>query len=371
MKLLKLKYKPSYEGDWELENLTLNSKINLLVGQNAVGKSKTLSRISLLSYLLTGFDTEENIPIGKWECLFQKTPSETLLYSCEIIADPYENEDLTIPIEHRIGVSWFIEEKLFLNEQLLLSREGENAKIYSFVTNKFSDISPPYNQLVIQVRRDRIEYPFFEDLVRWSKGFRLFEFSNVHPLLNKQIEYNDVGKLLNKLPEASKVSIQQNLIKIGYKIDKIQVNKTWNGEHYVTIKEQGVGVDIYESHLSQGLMRALVLLVFIEYSIYFNNVSTIAIDDLSEGLDYERATKLGKLLVEKLENSNIQFIATSNDSFLMDVVPIKYWNILQRDGNTVRALNYHNSKEQFDEFKLSGLSNFYLFSSDFLTQKQD
>ena len=132
------------------------------------------------------------------------------------------------------------------------------------------------------------------------------------------------------------------------------------------VVEEGLKKSVIETDLSQGMSRALDLLTYVQYLLQSGKTSIFILDDLGEGLDYERATKLGKLLVEKLENSNIQFIATSNDSFLMDVIPIKYWNILRRDGNTVSSLNYQNSKERFDKFLMTGLSNFDLFSSNYL-----
>ena len=197
-----------------------------------------------------------------------------------------------------------------------------------------------------------------------------FDFTAIDPLdvTSKSLEYHPVN-LLDKLNMTSKEKVIAEFNKIGYRIKDIFVEKLLGVAPRLRIVEEGLVNSIIDSEMSQGMLRALSVLIFIENLISNNNVSTIIIDDLGEGLDYERATKLGKLLVEKLENSNIQFIATSNDSFLMDVIPIKYWNILQRDGNTVRALNYQNSKEQFDKFRMTGLSNFDLFSSDYLLQK--
>ncbi|MCP4106937.1 MAG: ATP-binding protein [Desulfobacteraceae bacterium] len=97
-----------------------------------------------------------------------------------------------------------------------------------------------------------------------------------------------------------------------------------------------------------------------------NKAETIIVDDICEGLDYERATKLGKLLFKIFQAKNVQFIVSSNDSFLMDVIDIRYWNILVRENNLIRVYNYKNSKDKFDNFKYSGLSNFDLFSSDYL-----
>ena len=92
-------------------------------------------------------------------------------------------------------------------------------------------------------------------------------------------------------------------------------------------------------------------MIYLEYLIYRKKPATIVIDDLCEGLDYERATKLGKLVFNKCMNTNIQLIATSNDSFLMDVVDIKYWNVLQREGKTVTAINIQTHEALFKKFK--------------------
>lgn len=93
------------------------------------------------------------------------------------------------------------------------------------------------------------------------------------------------------------------------------------------------------------------------------------IDDLCEGLDYAKATKLGKIIFKKCDNSQIQLIATSNDSFLMDVVDIKHWNVLYREGKSVHTLNYKTQYNVFEQFKFTGLSNFDFFASDYLKQK--
>jgi len=114
------------------------------------------------------------------------------------------------------------------------------------------------------------------------------------------------------------------------------------------------------------MFRAISLITFIHYLTDRNDAKTIIVDDLCEGLDYERATKLGKLIFEKFQGRGVQFIVSSNDCFLMDVIPIRYWSLLVRENGRIRVHNYKNSKKKFDDFKYSGLSNFDLFSSDYL-----
>ena len=47
----------------------------------------------------------------------------------------------------------------------------------------------------------------------------------------------------------------------------------------------------------------------------------------------------------------------------MNSVDLAYWNIFERRGNHVRSFNYRNNKETFDEFKLTGISNFDFFAN--------
>jgi hypothetical protein len=54
--------------------------------------------------------------------------------------------------------------------------------------------------------------------------------------------------------------------------------------------------------------------------------------------------------------------------FLMDVVDLKYWNVLRRNGQVVTAINAKNHPNLFEDFKFTGLSNFDFFASDYIAQ---
>ena len=363
MKLISLKYKlttSSNSNDWILEELNLDN-INLVVGQNAVGKSSVIKLIIDFSKLINyqTFTYAQYQTKAEWSLVFVTKEDAVLKYNLVI----KENSKV-------------FEENLFVNDKLFLDRNAQSSKIYSFSQKTLIKINPPESKLVLHIRRDIDEYPYFEDLIQWAEGVGIFEFSKIRPFhmaatnsigtINDDTPYpNFIWKYLN---DESKKIVVNDFNSLGYKIAEILLDKFpyRQDSDALYVVEDGLESRLSEYQLSQGMFRALALIVYIQHVVQNNYVSIILIDDLGEGLDYERATKLGKLLVEKLENSNIQFIATSNDSFLMDVIPIKYWNILQRDGNTVRALNYHNSKERFDKFLMTGLSNFDLFSSDYL-----
>ncbi len=79
-------------------------------------------------------------------------------------------------------------------------------------------------------------------------------------------------------------------------------------------------------------------------------------------MDYQRSSKIIELLIDKLDKSQIQLIATSNDRFLINAVDLKKLNLLERKGHFIFSYNYQNNKEKFDEFIYTGLSNFDFFS---------
>lgn len=91
----------------------------------------------------------------------------------------------------------------------------------------------------------------------------------------------------------------------------------------------------------------------------------IIVDDIEEGLDFDRSCRLIDLLREKAHASRIQLILSTNDRFVMNRVPLEEWSVLVRERNHVRVLNHGNSKELFEEFKFTGLSNFSFLEMDF------
>jgi predicted ATPase len=163
--------------------------------------------------------------------------------------------------------------------------------------------------------------------------------------------------------------------RIGYNLSRIDLidhssERNTNGKPVIMLYavESGMDFPITQIDMSQGMFRALSLIIQIMYSILTKTSSIILIDDIGEGLDYERSTKLIKLLIELAENNNIQLIMSTNDEFVMNVVPLRYWQVIQRKGGECRIRNYQNSKEQFDNFKFTGLSNFDLLTTDYLNQ---
>ena len=120
-----------------------------------------------------------------------------------------------------------------------------------------------------------------------------------------------------------------------------------------------------QTQLSQGMWRALALVTHLNSCTFSKNKKLILIDDIGEGLDYERSVAIIDLLISKAKTNDIQLMMTSNDRFVMNEVPLEYWSVLKRKKGIVKMFNLRNSQKQFDEFKYIGLSNFDFFASDF------
>ena len=153
---------------------------------------------------------------------------------------------------------------------------------------------------------------------------------------------------------------------LGYEINRIEEFKRENGTKMLHIHESGIDVSMTPFDLSNGMFRVFCVLLYLFYCSTQADAHCLIIDDLGEGLDYMRSTKLGKIVFDYCSEHKIQLIVTSNDSFLMDAVDLQYWNILQRKGGRVYSLNNKNSKELFERFVRTGLSNFDILSSNFI-----
>lgn len=358
MRIKKLSY---VDPNWELENLQLSS-VNLVVGKNSAGKSRTLQTIDLLVKMIT---QKRDLNWGaEWDILFENYKGEEINY--RFSTSHRKKQNVTF-------------EKILLNGSLVLSRNSNNeyAKIKNYISNeKYDYIYPPDNKLVIHTNRDVKKYPFLEDIANWAEQSYGFKFGNISPysLLNQQ-EYDlltaveDIPTLLLSLKPIDKENIISDFNNLGYDVTNISLQDR-GSTTIMFVDEEGIEKSIPHFKLSQGMFRSLALIVYLQYLISRKKPATIIIDDLCEGLDYERATKLGKLLFEASLKGDIQLIATSNDNFLMEVVDLEYWNVLVREGKKVRGINIKSDPELFEDFKFTGLSNFDFFSSSYLNAAQ-
>lgn len=349
--------KPNEPDSWEIKDVILGP-FNLIVGLNATGKTRFLNIITNLAKILT-----------------KKSPP---LPGCWIVEFKKEDEQTIYKYELEIKNNIIIKEVLWSGNDLLLERHKDSGKIYSFERKETVKFSPPQNELSLNVRRDVKEHLFLEDLYTWAGTLLRYDFSGVMsrdvaiPLNQTSLldNLNTTPYLLREIIENKGMldRIIKDFSSIGYPVEdigvKIQKMQGISEVCIAAVKEKDLGCETLQPEMSQGMFRALSLLVIIEHILNSNKKCTVIIDDIGEGLDYTRSSKLTGLLLDKVKDSNLQLIITSNDRFLINSVDIKSINFLERQGHSVKAFNYFNSKDKYEEFIFSGLDNF-----DFLRGK--
>jgi AAA15 family ATPase/GTPase len=349
MQLKKFSYR---DYNWEIQGLNLQI-VNLFVGQNATGKSRTLYHIDLLVKILT--QKRDITWGGQWIVEFETNSNDILIY------------ELTTKASGEVSL-----EKLWKNNILKLERHrSSECRIFSESNNDWEKFTPPTNQLAILSRRDIRAFSYIEKIIEWANtsfGFRFGNLSPDNPEFDLLTAVEDIPVLFTELPNLSKEKIINQFKEIGFDVSKITASALAN-KTFLYVHEVGITNPFPHTKLSQGMMRSLCLLIFIEYLISRKNPATVIVDDLGEGLDYERAKALGKLVFDRCIEKSVQLIATTNDNFLMNVVDIDYWNVLMREGKTVKAINIINHPSIFEDFRFEGTSNFNFFSSSYLPSR--
>ena len=335
---------------WELVEMNALNTTNLLVGKNASGKTRTIRALQNVTNML------QMKPIVLGESDFK-----TKLTFCDPEVSGWK---MSYSFESSNGQ--VKAEQLIVNSKTVVKRDRGKAVFMG------ESINPPSGKLVVQVRRDREAYPEVEMLMEWAEGVIGIFCSNINPFT---IILNGTPNIINPLPfstivdsltKEDKKSVIADAKRLGYDIQDLNPVKANSEMKLVAVKEKYVKDEILDFQLSSGMMRVLYLLCFLAYIKHTEKHSLLLIDDLGEGLDYSKATLLGKDVFEACEREGLQMIASSNDSFMMDVVDISKWQILRRKNSKLAVLNKTNTPALFEEFRLTGLSNFDLFSSDFI-----
>lgn len=386
-------YNKGLPGEWRVEECRL-SQTNLIVGKNASGKSRILRAIHTLSELLSESGSLAPQPKSyEWRLLFD-------------IDTPEQKTEYILKIEKGL----VIKEKLIIgsksDEPLLDRDESGEGTIFANdkEINKHIRFQTDQKELAVVKRRDSIQHPFLEDLYQWSSSLRFYEFGtqlgkntmaripSTMELLKNKTDFKDSNSVVGifvigkqeRGDEFTK-AILSDMREIGYKLSKIDtkvpslinpdisaVDSPDNLPRFLYIQEEDLTSVTEQSEMSQGMFRALSLFIQINYSLLADKPSCIIIDDIGEGLDYQRSSSIIKILIEKAKTKTglVQLIMTTNDEFIMNGVPIEYWSVIERTPGSAKLHNISNSRDKIEEFKFIGLNNFDLFTSEFLLPKE-
>lgn len=334
------------------------SNFTLIVGKNSAGKTRIINVIKNLARVIK--DQKVSFNEAEFKIEFKKKITDKNIYMKYSLV---------------IHNSEVVEENLWVDGQDKLIRNKTKAQLYSNIDKKLITIEPPNNRLALHARRDKKEFDYFETLVNWAETLFPFTFATKPSeikLIRDDINIEDsfltglevVPTILERLNDNQIAKVIKELNSVGYEIESLKTVRKQIGIPMIQLTEKGIKHPFEQYEASQGMFRAVSLLIMLEYFQKKSQRIAILVDDLCEGLDYERSTNFTKLLFNKVQKSENQFITTTNVEFLMNGIPFKYWNILKRKHGKVKAFNYENSHEIFDELMLTGFSNFNIFASN-------
>ena len=361
--------------EWVLDQIHLDA-VNLIVGKNASGKSRLLTIISSLAKLLSA-------PL---QVMFQSGE----YHACFSIGNHTYEYDLNY------------EDKLVIKEvfskdgRILLKRGPDGAgTIWAERIGQDIEFETPKEQIAARIKRDAIQHPFFEDLHTWATRLRHYEFGTpfgrdrvfLIPMQTPTLDEvnrpevtdpNEVTKLYSRAfeefgPEFDR-HILRDLESLGYRCNDVGAEladpKVIQGPPIAVlfVKEVELETKTTQFVMSQGMFRALSLVIHLNYCVFRKEPRTILIDDIGEGLDFSRAHSFIALLISRAVENNLQLIMTTNDRFVMNGVPLQYWGVISRSKGRVQVINKRNSPKIFEEFEELGLNNFDFFSSNFFEE---
>ena len=264
--------------------------------------------------------------------------------------------------------------------------EKENADI---------QFQTPEGEVAVVARRDSIQHGFLEPLGQWGEGGRSYAFGQQMGQGSVMLfaqngpapDPRDVNTIVGLFRKGAKEfgerferEICDGMNAIGYSIKQVGVMPS-SDFSIVTIMpmvggpiepsvlfvlEEDVPCPVQQHEMSQGMFRALSTIILIAYAAIVKRPSCVLIDDLGEGLDFERSCKLIDLMRQRAGQCDLQLIVSTNDKFIMNQVPLDEWSVVKRQGSHVTIRNHENSREEFERFKFVGMSNFSFFEMDFL-----
>ncbi len=343
--------------------------INLIVGRNASGKSRTLNVINGLAQFLMGRSAPSD---GNFEFDFESSNGKKHSYSLRV-----QEKEVT--------------EEVFTSDGIKLLDRGKGGfgKIHISQFNEFIDFQAAPNTLAANTRNDIVQHPFLKPLIDWAERLYYYPCTTDlgksalmlkhpdRPPVDPRDSRQTTGVLKSGIQQFGDEfinSVLDDMRAVGYDLSEVGVMAPRTVQVFgpaeaesVYVLESGIPAKIDQFAMSVGMFRALAIIIHLNFGIRSSAADSVLIDDIGEGLDFDRSSSLIKLIVKKVKESSLQVIMTTNDRYVMNGIPVDYWSVLDRKGAEVSSYNIFNRKDAFEEFKFTGLSNFDFLSRDFLS----
>ncbi|WP_316230633.1 hypothetical protein [Bradyrhizobium sp. SZCCHNR1051] len=358
--------------EWTLEPLQLQ-QINLIVGRNTSGKSRALSIVNGLANTLSGRATSLSLS-SEFDALFRQD-AEEWRYVLAI-----ENQNVT-------------HESLIRGKNVLLERhDNGEGLIYSEEMDKMMRFQTPVTSVAAFTRLDAIQHGFLRHLKDWADATFYYPFGRdlgqgllgsfghegaPQPNIYDATQTSAVFKKAEKEFGQDYVSaVVADMRAIGYSISTVKLVAPTTIQvvtapiqlnlYCLAVQEDRLKSLTEQIDMSQGMFRALSIFIHLNFGLFSRRAGCVIIDDIGEGLDFARSDALIKTVVSKAEKTRMQLLMASNDRFVMNSVPLKYWTLLDREGSTVHVYNEGNSRDKFEDFRFTGLNNFDFLATDFI-----
>lgn len=369
-----------FDGDkryWKLNKASLGST-NLLIAKNATGKSRSLNIITALSDIICG--NKYKLESGTWVAEF--VDEEDSIYVYEISFD-----DKNVIAEKLIKTTSEGE-----NIILLIRNKKGLGEVYYDEDKHPKNFQIKLEKVAIARFDDEIQHSDISKVAKWANGVYHYTSATIVSskitlsvnLESEQFNINDRDITntpkyfyfgVTEFKEEYIDQIIRDMKALNYDLTKIELlssNVTGNAGlgtmQLISVREKDLKANVFQNLMSDGMYRAFSLLTQLNYRIRKKSISCMLLDDIGEGLDYDRSAALIQLLVNKATDNNIQLLMATNNLFAMNAVDLKYVTILNRIGHEVDMLSIRTHPKLFEKFDFTGMSNFDLLSTDYLLQ---
>lgn len=356
----------------------------LLVGASGVGKTQILDALTKLKKISNG--RKVKVSGFEWELKFEEAEVQ---YSWSGKFSEIEQEleedrenpfvDMFKPINGEDELKpKVIFEKFYINDDLVVSRDGEDIFFNGEEIVKLDPYESALNLLKQYPEIAKARKALSKINILSQRAFDPRFFGFLRRQKEVDVEITDFDALRNiEIPFQSKLyfcqehfadrfaEIVDSYCEIFPYVEdvKILMHRPEPGSvsivgYTISIKEKGVDNWIHQHSLSTGMLKSFMQIAYLNLC---SDGTVFLIDEFENGFGVNCINDITEVLINS--NGAVQFIITSHHPYIINNVPLDNWKIISRKASEISAYDpeYFNLKESNHEAftKLINLDIYY------------